>query len=160
MPEEPETLAALQLRAAQLSAIAKLFATEAAKAKAALKPLMNVRDTARPAFPGTAVIAGTISYKAAGRSIAGFDSDEFRAWVDTEYPGEVEMIERVRPAFTARFVMTDENVVVGPSGDIDIPGLHVAESDPVLAVTPTKDLGAVLHSLRDVPLRELVAGNE
>lgn len=156
MPEEAEpSLAELQLRAAQLAAIAKLF-TEAAKAaRAALPGRMNVRDTARPVFPGTAVVAGTISYKAGGRSIAGFATDEFRVWVDENYPGEIEMVERVRPAFTGAFVMTAENIVVGPRGEIDIPGLHVAESDPTLAVIPTKDLGAVVHSLRDVPLREL-----
>jgi hypothetical protein len=158
MAEEPNELAALQLRAAQLASIAKVFTQAAKDAKLALEHRMNPRDTARPVFPGTAVVAGTISYKAGGRSIAGLDSEEFRVWVDENYPGEIELVEQVRPAFRGRFVMTDDNQVVGPTGEIGIPGLHVAEASPILAVIPTKDLGAVVHSLRDVPLRELIPG--
>lgn len=154
----PETLTELQLRAAQLAALAKEINTAYSLAKEALSVRMNKRDTARPVLPGTDTVAATISYRAGAQSIRVTDPDKFQAWVDDTYPGEIEMIERVRPAFMSRFVNAN-GVVVGPSGEIDIPGIEVTEpANPTISVSVGKAQPLVLASLRALTVRELIEG--
>jgi hypothetical protein len=139
-PTTPETVAELQLRAAQLAA------------------RMNVRDTARPTIPGSNTVAATISFKAGSESIRITDPEKFTEWVDQNYPGEIEMVERIRPAFMPRFVNAN-GVVVGPGGELDIPGIEVsAAGEPTIAVSVGKAAPYVLESLRGLSVRELIEG--
>lgn len=154
-----QAVAAATLRAAQLAALSTSFAEAFKEAKLDLEALMNVRDTARPTIPGTDTVAATVSYKAGSDAIRVTDSDALTAWVDENYPGEVESIERIRPAFMQRFVNAN-GVVVGPGGELDIPGIKVLpSSDPSVAVTvPKAARPMVLESIRALTLQQLLGG--
>ncbi len=164
-PTRPPTKADLQLRAVQLAAIRNTAAAELTHIKAALTTMMEPGDSSHPVIPTgdpKPPIAGAVTYRHGGSSVLVTDETKFREWVDENYPGEVEMIERVRPAFQGRFV--DANgVVVGPGGEIDVPGIGVVTGAPSLSVAPDKKTADQLWlSMRGRTLLELIeaAGDE
>ncbi len=149
----------LQVRAVRLAAVSARFDDAYKAAKAELQTLMRVRQSDRPLIPGTNTVGGTVSYKAGGDAVRVTDQEAFREWIDKNYPGEIEMVEQVREAFIARFVNAN-GVVVGPGGELDIPGIMVVPTTaPTVAVTvPKATRPLVLESIRGMSVRELVEG--
>jgi hypothetical protein len=156
---EQEDLDSLRFRAGALALTIK-------ELQEALKPMRDElearsprRSSVSPEIPGTTVAVARLERKRDSRSIAGWDSAEAIAWGNEHYPSEIELVEQFREAIRDRFVLTDDGQIVGPKGELDIPGLFVATSPGSFAITPNRDAApALFQSLRDVTLRELIAG--
>lgn len=144
---ERDELADLQIEAVALHYASARIADRQRTVKAQLAERMRPGDTVRPSLPGdqAPIDAGTISYTRGTLGIAGFTSDEFIAWVDENYPREVDTVVTVRPAFTKRFVVAN-GVIVGPTGEMDIPGLAVQQGASSLSVRVAKGADDALRS--------------
>jgi hypothetical protein len=158
-PTRPPTRTDLQRQLIYLADLAAM-ANEAAKhIRKVLPTIMEVGDKAEPTIPTGDPIeppAGTVTYRRPSQSVMVTAEDVFRAWVDDNYPGEIELVERVRPAFMSRFI--DANgIVVGPSGEIDIPGIAVVTGSPSIAVvTNKKNLDQLRGAMRDLTVGDLL----
>ncbi len=160
-PTRPPTKHELGLQLLRLTDIATAARKAADDIKHVLQGagLMVPGDHMQPTIPTGDPIeppGGTVTYRHPSQSIVVTDEPAFREWVDDHHPGEVEMVERVRPAFLARFVNAN-GIVVGPDGDIDIPGISVATgSASIAAVTDKKNLDQLRNNARSLTLGELL----
>lgn len=116
------------------------------------------------------------------------DERAFAAWVEKTYPDDVEWdfeivgtheqvaaalyehapelvkrVAKVTPHFRARVLedSTDRGVVVGPGGEVDVPGVVMDQGVPSLRVSPAKDaMPAVVELMRERMPLELLAGGD
>lgn len=158
-PTRPPTKTELQLQLLQVADLGAMSAEAAKHIKGVLQKIMNVGDKSEPTIPTGEPLepaAGTVTYRHPTRSVSVTDEKALTAWIDANYPGEIEVIERIRPAFLARFA--DANgVVVGPGGELAVPGIEVVTgSSSIAAVTNKKNLDQLRGNMRDMTLGELL----
>lgn len=162
MSEPTPDRAELELRMALLAAFEQATKEELDRLKRLWRQSHHVGDSARPPIPdGTErpAAAATITYKYGPSSIMVNDPEAFREWVDDHHPAEIEIVEQVRPAFLKRFTNAN-GVLVGPDGELDVPGVVVKSSPATVQVRPDKDnRGHLFAAMADVSMRELLGGS-
>lgn len=158
----PETREQLELRMSVLAAFQQAAREELSRLKKRWQATRRVGDSSRPPIPdGTErpAVAATITYKYGPSSIVVNDPEAFLAWVEEHHPSEVEVIEQVRPDFTKRFTNAN-GVLVGPDGELDVPGIIVQSGPATVSVQPDKDNRAHLFAaVAGVSMRELLGGS-
>lgn len=152
----------LELRMAVLASFEQAAREELTRLKAQWKATRHVGDSSRPPIPdGTErpASAATITYKYGPSSITVNDPEAFLTWVDEHHPEEIEVVQQVNPAFIKRFTNAN-GILVGPDGELDVPGIIVKSGPATVSVQPEKDNRAHLFAaVANVSMRELLGGS-
>lgn len=162
MSEPTPDRAELELRMALLAAFEQATKEELDRLKKLWRQSHHVGDSARPPIPdGTErpAAAATITYKYGPSSIVVNDPEAFQAWVESNAPEWIEVVEQVRPEFVKRFANAN-GILVGPNGELDVPGIVLRPSPATVQVRPDKDnRGHLFAAMADVSMRELLGGS-
>lgn len=149
----------LELRMSLLAAFQQAAGEELGRLKAQWKATRHVGDSAHPPIPdGTErpAVAAAITYKYGPSSIVVNDEEAFQAWVEDNHPTELEVVERVRPQFLKRFTNAN-GTLVGPDGEIDVPGIIVQSGPATVSVRPEKaNRPHLFAAAAGVSMRELL----
>ena len=112
-----------------------------AEARRGLKAEMDVRERGVAKVPGPDgrnVPVGIVRIDKGSESWRIVDPAAFQAWVEENHPEQIEVVERVRPAFEARILK--QCVATGGLADETtgemIPGVQQVLGDPKLVVVP------------------------
>jgi hypothetical protein len=139
----------LTLRALILRLLRDRIVEHEAANRAALSLAMGVGDRKTVQLPSDDeqdVPVGYATYAKGSTTAYVVDDAKFLAWVQANYPHEVETVSRVRPAFQR--VVLDASKKFGapmaPDGTLDVPGVYVRTGEPQLRIVPDKGDGAQL----------------
>jgi hypothetical protein len=79
--------------------------------------------------------------------------------VEENAPEWMEVVEQVRPEFAKRFVNAN-GILVGPNGEVGVPGIIVQSGPATVQVRPDKDNRSHLFAtVAGVSMRELLGGS-
>ncbi len=103
-------------------------------------------------------VVGSVAMTVGSRSIVITDEKALIAWCDEFHPDEVEVVERVRPAYMSKLTMIDDAVIDG-QGNI-VPGVAIRTGTGHLTVRPDKAKGDLLWSAVRSRVLELTGGDD
>jgi hypothetical protein len=134
------------LRAAVVKFLADRVAEANKDAKADVLDQLDAGDRKGAVLPDGGDV-GTVSVTKGRKTISVTDEAAFLAWVREHSPHNIEVTERVRPAYTKS--VTDGGqarygMVVDPNSGEIIPGLALREGDPYVTVRQSDEQAEVL----------------